>query len=107
MERPENISYVPTPEAIRDKYQYFTEAKMPRLRAAGYERPFTELEDGVARYVRDFLSQTDPYRCGFMAFPAEIAATTFGAPGFDTPNLDALVLHLLPPNFDPGDFPVC
>ncbi|HEY9538952.1 MAG TPA: ADP-glyceromanno-heptose 6-epimerase [Kiloniellaceae bacterium] len=62
MERPENISYVPTPEAIRDKYQYFTEAKMARLRAAGYERPFTELEDGVARYVRDFLSQPDPYR---------------------------------------------
>src|SRR3546814_15299339 len=53
MERPENISYVPTPEAIRDKYQYFTEAKMARLRAAGYERPFTALEDGVARYGRD------------------------------------------------------
>ena len=62
MERPENISYVPTPEAIRDKYQYFTEAKMARLRAAGYDKPFTELEDGVARYVRDFLAQPDPYR---------------------------------------------
>jgi ADP-L-glycero-D-manno-heptose 6-epimerase len=62
MERPENISYVPTPESIRDKYQYFTEAKMARLRAAGYDRPFTELEEGVARYVRDYLSQSDPYR---------------------------------------------
>ena len=62
MQRPENISYVPTPEAIRDKYQYFTEAKMARLRTAGYDRPFTELEDGVARYVRDYLSQPDPYR---------------------------------------------
>ena len=62
MERPENISYIPTPEAIRDKYQYFTEAKMARLRAAGYHRPFTELEDGVARYVGDFLSRPDPYR---------------------------------------------
>ncbi|MGE5766576.1 MAG: ADP-glyceromanno-heptose 6-epimerase [Bacteroidota bacterium] len=62
MERPENISYVPTPEAIRDKYQYFTEAKMARLRAAGYGRPFTSLEDGVARYVRDFLTRPDPYR---------------------------------------------
>ncbi len=61
MERPEDISYVPTPEAIRDKYQYFTEAKMARLRAAGYDKPFTELEDGVGRYVRDFLSQSDPY----------------------------------------------
>src|SRR3546814_9739336 len=56
MERPENIAYVPTPEALRDRYQYFTEAKMARLRAAGYDRPFTALEDGVARYVRDFLS---------------------------------------------------
>jgi ADP-L-glycero-D-manno-heptose 6-epimerase len=61
MGRPENISYVPTPETIRDKYQYFTEAKMARLRAAGYDRPFTELEEGVARYVRDYLSQPDPY----------------------------------------------
>src|SRR3546814_20918838 len=50
MERPENLSYVPTPEAIRDKYQYFTEAKTARLRAAGYERPFTALADGVARF---------------------------------------------------------
>jgi len=62
MERPENISYVPTPEAIRDRYQYFTEAKIARLRAAGYDRPFTELEDGVTRYVRDFLTQANPYR---------------------------------------------
>jgi ADP-L-glycero-D-manno-heptose 6-epimerase len=62
MDRPENISYVPTPEAIRDKYQYFTEARMGRLRAAGYDKPFTELEDGVARYVRDYLSHADPYR---------------------------------------------
>jgi len=61
MARPEDISYVPTPVAIRDKYQYFTEAKMVRLRAAGYDKPFTELEDGVGRYVRDFLSQPDPY----------------------------------------------
>lgn len=61
MERPENISYVPTPEAIRDKYQYFTEATTDRLRAAGYDKPFTELEDGVARYVKDFLVKPDPY----------------------------------------------
>ncbi|WP_422365208.1 ADP-glyceromanno-heptose 6-epimerase [Pelagibius sp.] len=61
MERPENISYVPTPEAIRDKYQYFTEATTARLRAAGYDKPFTELEDGVARYVKDFLVKPDPY----------------------------------------------
>ena len=62
MDRPENIEYVPTPEEIRDKYQYFTKAPMDRLRAAGFEQPFTELEDGVGRYVRDHLSAEDPYR---------------------------------------------
>ncbi len=56
------IDFIPTPEAIRDKYQYFTEARMARLRQAGYDRPFTSLEDGVGRYVRDFLSQEDPYK---------------------------------------------
>ncbi len=62
MDRPENISYVPTPEEIRERYQYFTEAKMDRLCAAGYDRPFTDLEEGIARYVGDFLVQPDPYR---------------------------------------------
>jgi ADP-L-glycero-D-manno-heptose 6-epimerase len=62
MERPERIEYVPTPEDIRDKYQYFTEAPMARLSAAGYERPFTELEDGVRRYLRGHLATQDPYR---------------------------------------------
>jgi ADP-L-glycero-D-manno-heptose 6-epimerase len=48
---PERIRFVDTPEAIRERYQYFTEARMGRLRAAGWTRPFTPLEDGVARYV--------------------------------------------------------
>jgi ADP-L-glycero-D-manno-heptose 6-epimerase len=48
---PEQIRFVDTPEAIRERYQYFTEARMERLRAAGWSRPFTSLEDGVARYV--------------------------------------------------------
>lgn len=48
------IEYVPTPEDIRDKYQYFTEAKMEKLGRAGYTRPFFTLEDGVKSYV-DFL----------------------------------------------------
>lgn len=56
------IDYVPTPENIRDKYQYFTEARMERLRSAGFDRPFTSLEDGVATYVRDCLSAADPFR---------------------------------------------
>jgi ADP-L-glycero-D-manno-heptose 6-epimerase len=57
-----NIRYIDTPEDLRAKYQYFTEAKMARLRAAGYDKPFTALEAGVARYVKDFLHTSDPYR---------------------------------------------
>ena len=56
-----NIEFVDTPEAIRDQYQYFTEANMTRLRAAGYGRPATSLEDGIERYVRDYLMSEDPY----------------------------------------------
>ncbi|TXC78392.1 ADP-glyceromanno-heptose 6-epimerase [Luteibaculum oceani] len=50
-----NISFVDTPEDIRDKYQYFTEAKMGKLRDAGYEAPFTSLEDGISDYVKNYL----------------------------------------------------
>ena len=56
------ISYRPTPENIREHYQYFTEADMSRLRAAGYTKPFTTLEDGVAQYVGTYLNADDPYR---------------------------------------------
>lgn len=62
MGRDFKVEYVPTPEDIRDKYQYFTEANMARLRDAGYTGQFTSLEDGVGRYVRDFLDAADPYR---------------------------------------------
>jgi len=55
------IDYVDTPGELREKYQYFTEARMERLRRAGYDRPFTSLEDGVGRYVREHLTQPDPY----------------------------------------------
>ncbi len=58
---PERIDFVDTPEAIRDRYQYFTQAETTRLRAAGYDRPFTSLEDGVAAYVGDYLSTGDAY----------------------------------------------
>jgi ADP-L-glycero-D-manno-heptose 6-epimerase len=56
------IDYVPMPEVLRPRYQYFTEARMDRLRAAGYNQPFQSIEDGVGDYVRRFLSQSDPYR---------------------------------------------
>jgi ADP-L-glycero-D-manno-heptose 6-epimerase len=56
------IDYTPMPPAIRDKYQYFTQAKMDRLKAAGYAKPMTPLEEGIGDYVRTYLSQPDPYR---------------------------------------------
>lgn len=50
-----NIDFIPTPEDIRDKYQYFTEADMSKLKAAGFGKPFTELETGVEDYVGNYL----------------------------------------------------
>lgn len=55
MDLPVNIQYIDTPEDIREKYQYFTQADMNKLRKAGYEVPFTSLEDGVREYVASFL----------------------------------------------------
>ena len=56
-----NIAFRDMPAELRDRYQYFTEAKLERLRAAGYARPFTTIEDGVGRYVNDFLAAEDPF----------------------------------------------
>lgn len=52
---PERIDFVDTPADIRDKYQYFTEADMSKLRKAGYTQEFTALENGVEDYVRNYL----------------------------------------------------
>jgi ADP-L-glycero-D-manno-heptose 6-epimerase len=52
---PENIQYIDTPIDIRDKYQYFTEADMHKLRDAGYNKVFYSLEDGVKEYVSEYL----------------------------------------------------
>ena len=49
------IEFIDTPEDIRDKYQYFTQAEMTKLRKAGYDKPFTSLEAGVNDYVRNYL----------------------------------------------------
>lgn len=56
LEVPENIIFIDTPEAIRDQYQYFTEASMEKLRGQGYDKPFTSLEDGVRQYVQALLA---------------------------------------------------
>ena len=50
-----NISYIATPIDIRDKYQYFTEADMQKLKTVGYKKSFTNLEDGVKDYVQNYL----------------------------------------------------
>jgi ADP-L-glycero-D-manno-heptose 6-epimerase len=50
-----NIEFIDMPLDIRDKYQYFTEANMAKLRAAGYDKPFSTLEEGVQDYVANYL----------------------------------------------------
>jgi len=55
LQRKPKIEFIEMPEAIRDKYQYFTEANLTRLRAAGYTASITPLEDAVSDYVRNYL----------------------------------------------------
>ncbi|MAX78815.1 MAG: ADP-glyceromanno-heptose 6-epimerase [Crocinitomicaceae bacterium] len=56
-----NISFIPTPEDIRDKYQYFTEANMAKLKNIGYSKPFHSLEEGVTDYVKNYLMEERYY----------------------------------------------
>jgi len=56
-----NIEFIDTPIDIRDKYQYFTEADMTKLLAAGYQKPFTSLENGIDDYVRNYLAKGKYY----------------------------------------------
>src|ERR1035438_999860 len=56
---PVQIDYIDMPEAIRGKYQYFTEACMDKLRSAGIKHPFFKLEDAVADYVDSYLSKKE------------------------------------------------
>lgn len=52
-----NIEFIEMPETLREKYQYYTEAKMQKLRQAGYNEPFHSLEDGAADYVQNYLDK--------------------------------------------------
>ena len=61
MDVPVNIDFIEMPETIRDKYQYFTQAEMGKLRAAGYDKPFTALEDGAKEYVQRYLAAENPF----------------------------------------------
>jgi len=56
MDKTPDISFIDTPEDIRDKYQYFTQANMSKLHSIGFTRPFYTLEEGVSEYVKDYLS---------------------------------------------------
>jgi ADP-L-glycero-D-manno-heptose 6-epimerase len=57
----ENISFVDTPADIRDKYQYFTEANMNKIRSIGYTKPFFTLEEGIHDYVTNYLIKGSYY----------------------------------------------
>ena len=61
MGREPNIEYIDMPEQLAGKYQYFTQAHMDRLRAAGYITPPTSLEFGTLDYIQNYLATADPY----------------------------------------------
>lgn len=59
---PENIEYIDMPEKLRGQYQYYTQADMKKLHSLGYSRKATSLEDGVKKYVQDYLLQADQFK---------------------------------------------
>jgi ADP-L-glycero-D-manno-heptose 6-epimerase len=61
IDRAPAVKFVDMPPQLIDRYQYFTEARIDRLRAAGYHKAFTTLEAGVSDYVREYLVRDDPY----------------------------------------------
>ncbi len=61
LQKESNIEFIDTPEDIRDKYQYFTEAKMDKLRSVGYNKEFTSLETGINDYVVNYLDEGNYY----------------------------------------------
>jgi len=61
MHREPSIEYIEMPENIRDKYQYFTQARMDKLKVAGCPCSFMSLEEAAKDYVQNYLSQNDPY----------------------------------------------
>ncbi|MFZ1807537.1 MAG: ADP-glyceromanno-heptose 6-epimerase [Cyclobacteriaceae bacterium] len=61
MGKKEGIEFIDTPKDIRDKYQYFTEANMNKLKSIGYNKPFSTLEEGVTDYVKNYLIPNKRY----------------------------------------------
>ena len=60
LDLPENIQFIDTPVHLRERYQYFTQAEMGRLRAQGYTKTFASLEDGVRNYVERLKKAGQP-----------------------------------------------
>ncbi len=61
LEKPEQIEYFDMPEEIRERYQYYTEADLTKLREAGYTEEITSLEAGIEDYLENHLLKEDPY----------------------------------------------
>ncbi len=61
MGKPKHVEFVDTPADIRDKYQYFTQANMNKLRSIGYQKHFHSLEDGIEDYVKGYLLERKYY----------------------------------------------
>lgn len=59
--RPANIHYLDMPESLIANYQYFTEANIGKLRAAGYDKPFASVQEGIGDFVQNYLQKPDPY----------------------------------------------
>jgi len=59
--REPKITYIDMPEILQDKYQYFTQANVQKLRDRGYAKPFTSLENGIAEYVQKYLGQDEKF----------------------------------------------
>ncbi|MGB5849542.1 MAG: ADP-glyceromanno-heptose 6-epimerase [Ignavibacteriaceae bacterium] len=55
MEKPVNIEYIDLPDHLADKYQYFTEANLSKLKSVGYKKEITSLENGINDYVKNYL----------------------------------------------------
>lgn len=60
--RPARIEYIDLPEQLAGKYQYYTQASLDKLRDAGYTKPATSLEDGLAKYIENYLNNDDIFR---------------------------------------------
>ena len=57
MELEAEIEYIPMPESLQKKYQYYTQADMEKLRAVGYTQDFHDLDSGVRDYVQQYLEK--------------------------------------------------